>query len=332
METAASLTLVKSSVPLKRTLDLPNSEAGEVAIPDGQFWVRVDETRADSEQPRQWFDPTEMAIFAAGLSEYGQMNPAWIRRIADPNDLKHKYEIIDGERRWRACKLNGTSHLLAVFKRPKDKMEQFQQQVIANFGRADHPPLEIARSIEKLRQMPELANLAYSAQMQALTSVFCQSVTWVLYHHSLLKLHPKIQNRLDPAIPKKQRMKMVMAVYLATIDNQATQLRIADKAVTAQMSVKQARNYARILASQEGVSIGLSRRTPTDDFRPFMTFLRRWREDSELYLTMPQGSFEAMFRYRESSEIDEILKAMKARISEATRLESRIKAAIKRRQ
>src|SRR5687767_3912350 len=82
----------RSPVVVRSLHLLPAPDAGEVAIPDGQFWIRVDETRPFKTQPREYFDPTEMAIFAAGLAEYGQQNPVWVRRL-DPPDGKIKYEM-----------------------------------------------------------------------------------------------------------------------------------------------------------------------------------------------------------------------------------------------
>jgi len=179
--------------------------------------------------------------------------------------------------------------------------------------------------------MPELLELSYSAQMQKLTAVYCQSVSWVIYHHSLLKLHPKIQERLDPSIPKKQRMKISMAVYLATIDDQDAQLRIFEQADKKGFSIKQSRNYTRVLAAKEGHKIGLHRRTPVSDFRPFLTFFRGVAEDLEIYETMPQRDFEAMFKFRSPDEVGNIMKGAKSRSARFAKLAERIAATLKQR-
>jgi ParB family chromosome partitioning protein len=301
--------LAKSPFFSQRDLELPPVDAGEIAIPDGQFWIRVDQCEPDPDQPRKWFDPTEMAIFAAGLKEFGQQNPAWAKRV-QTRAGKIRYQIIDGERRWRACVMNGTAHLLAVFKRPKTAHEQLELQAIANFGRAPHPALEIAHMIERLRQVPGIQELSHGAQMQKLTGVFCQSVGWVTYHHSLLNLHPELQARLDPALPKKRQMRTMMAVYLSSIPDRSVQLRIWKEAEARGMSVKQATDFARKLAAKEGVAIGGRKRQPHDDFRSFKVLLRRVSEMLGIYLDMPDQNFRAMFLSRNADELEEIFRSL----------------------
>ena len=315
----------RSPRPVRNDLGLPPPDAGEIAIPDGQYWVRVDEVKYYSTQPREFFESTEMAIFAAGIAEVGQENPVWLRRL-DPPEGKLRYELIDGERRLRALLMNGTTHVLAIFKRPKDELDQFKKAVVANFGHSGHPPLEIARSIERLLKLPELQGMSYSSQIQKLTAVYCQSRRWLEYHHSLLRLHPDIQKQLHPALPKDQQMKVVTATYLATIPDQMLQLQIAAKIRSDSMSVKQALNYTRKVASRSGKKdrAGLSRRTPVDDYRPFTTFLRRLAEDTDIYTTMPAENFDAMIQSRPAHEISSVIAQLKTRSEQLLAIRRRV--------
>jgi ParB family chromosome partitioning protein len=103
-------------------------------------------------QPRQHFDDTRLEELAQSIREHGVLEPLIVRRAAGDVTATagmDKYEIIAGERRWRAAQKAGLHELLVVVKdvTPKDT---FELAIIENIQREDLNPLELAEALDRL--------------------------------------------------------------------------------------------------------------------------------------------------------------------------------------
>ncbi len=107
---------------------------------------------ANAEQPRKTFDETALSELAESIKEHGVLQPI----IVLPKGKG--YEIIAGERRWRASKLAGKDTIPAVV-REKAELQRLEIALIENVQRVDLSPLEQALSIENLHQQ---FNLSYA--------------------------------------------------------------------------------------------------------------------------------------------------------------------------
>jgi ParB family chromosome partitioning protein len=97
-------------------------------------------------QPRQFFDETELEALAASIEEHGIMQPILVRANPDsPGD----YQIIAGERRWRAAQL-ARLHEVPVIVRPMDDRDALEVALIENVQREDLKPLEEAEGYRRL--------------------------------------------------------------------------------------------------------------------------------------------------------------------------------------
>jgi ParB family chromosome partitioning protein len=115
--------------------------------------------RPGQHQPRQHFDETALRELAASIKRHGIVQPL----VVTP-ESGGKYSLIAGERRWRAAKLAGLSHVPAIVRERKD-LEQLEIALIENVQRVDLSPLEQAVSIERLH---EQFNLSYDDIAQRL--------------------------------------------------------------------------------------------------------------------------------------------------------------------
>lgn len=104
------------------------------------------------EQPRRHFDDTALAELAASIKRYGVLQPL----IVSPGQGS-SYQLIAGERRWRAAQLAGLDQVPAIV-RKREELEQLEIALIENVQRVDLSPLEQAISIERLHQQ---FNLSY---------------------------------------------------------------------------------------------------------------------------------------------------------------------------
>ena len=98
------------------------------------------------DQPRKYFDEQALKELSASIKRYGVLQPL----IVVPTD-DSSYEIVAGERRWRAAQAAGLNKVPAII-RKRQELEQLEIALIENVQRVDLSPLEQAISIEKLHQ------------------------------------------------------------------------------------------------------------------------------------------------------------------------------------
>ncbi len=118
----------------------------------------IKDITASPNQPRKHFDEQALNELAGSIREYGVLQPI----IVSP--AGQGYEIIAGERRWRASQLAGLKTIPAVV-REKQELQRLEIALIENVQRVDLSPLEQAASIEHLH---EQFNLSYQQIAQKL--------------------------------------------------------------------------------------------------------------------------------------------------------------------
>ncbi len=99
--------------------------------------IPVDNIVPNPRQPRRIFDKEAIAELASSINQHGLLQPVIVRQIGD------KYELIAGERRWRATKEAGKQTITAVAK-PADNTESLTLSIIENLQREDLDPIEEA--------------------------------------------------------------------------------------------------------------------------------------------------------------------------------------------
>ncbi len=95
-------------------------------------------------QPRRRFDAEGMEVLAASIKASGMIQPLLVRPLADGS-----YELIAGERRWRAAKEVGLERVSAIV-RDADEAERLQKALVENMVREDLNPVEEARACAAL--------------------------------------------------------------------------------------------------------------------------------------------------------------------------------------
>ena len=128
---------------LGRGLDalIPTTGDGDVLVPQ---MISVDQIRPSREQVRSRFDAEPLGELAESIRLHGVLQPLLVRPLADG------YELIAGERRWRAARLAGLSSVPAVVRRDTGSDAQLVLGLIENLQRADLDPIEEARGLKRL--------------------------------------------------------------------------------------------------------------------------------------------------------------------------------------
>jgi ParB family transcriptional regulator, chromosome partitioning protein len=112
--------------------------------PSNIFLAKIEELHSNQSQPRSRFDEETIAELAASLKEVGMLEPILVRKRPQGG-----YEIVAGERRWRAAQKAGI-YEVPVFVRELSQTEAFEAALVENLQREDLNPLEIARGFQRL--------------------------------------------------------------------------------------------------------------------------------------------------------------------------------------
>jgi ParB family chromosome partitioning protein len=130
---------------LGRGLDalIPMSRDGEAMVPQ---MIAVDQIRPSHQQVRSRFDAEPLGELAESIRQHGVLQPLLVRRSPDG------YELIAGERRWRAARLAGVSAVPAIVRSDAGNDAQLVLGLIENLQRADLDPIEEARGLKRLTE------------------------------------------------------------------------------------------------------------------------------------------------------------------------------------
>ncbi len=169
--------------------------------------VPTERIRRFEKQPREYFDPNEIAARAESMRVVGQQTPITVEAI--DGDPKHDYELIDGESRWRSAQVAGIEQMLVLVRSVKfgSLKEKHLASLVANFNRSEHTPMEISNA---------LALQASNGMSQSDIAVAIgKDPNWVSQYLSLQKLHPEVKKLLDPRILFRERLPVTAAARLA---------------------------------------------------------------------------------------------------------------------
>jgi len=128
---------------LGRGLDalIPMSAEGEALVPQ---MIAVDQIKPSHQQVRSRFDAEPLGELAESIRLHGVLQPLLVRRLADG------YELIAGERRWRAARLAGLRAVPAIVRTDAGNDEQLVLGLIENLQRTDLDSVEEARGLRRL--------------------------------------------------------------------------------------------------------------------------------------------------------------------------------------
>lgn len=146
--------------------------------------IRLDAIVASKTNPRKHFDKAALQELAESIGKHGVLQPILVR----PNGTDGNYELVAGERRWRAAKLAKLERIPATVRELADA-EVLEIQVIENLQRADLHPLEEAEGYEALMKCQHADGHAYTAD--EIAAKVGKSRSYVYQRLKLTALTPK---------------------------------------------------------------------------------------------------------------------------------------------
>lgn len=257
--------------------------------------INRDRIRPCEKQPRKHFSIPRLHDLANSIKEIGQKTPIVVKPL--PGNSDFDWELVDGERRFRACGIAKIPNMRAIIEEHADEKSQFMSSVAMNFNREDHTPMEIALAINRIKE-------EHGFSEEKIGTIFGKSGVWVNSYSRLLKLHPKIQEMLDPEISDKEQIGLSTAMYLAMQeDNQERQLVLATEIVGKKMKTNHAYAFIREKAApfhsdqRKNSQKGRARR-PSDDFYIIRDLVVRTKSNLNLQLKLGEDKIREIFEHR----------------------------------
>ena len=125
--------------------DSPGNDTADDAVHDASGQLPVDAIEPNPDQPRRVFTPSELESLADSIRQHGVLQPIVVRRAGS------RYQLIVGERRWRATQLAGLSTIPAVIA-DVDERDRLELALVENVQRSDLNPIELAHAFLDLSE------------------------------------------------------------------------------------------------------------------------------------------------------------------------------------
>ncbi|MBO0812751.1 MAG: ParB/RepB/Spo0J family partition protein [Microlunatus sp.] len=231
----ASATLAAPPDPAGSTSNGSVDDRAPVAVPEGSYFAElpVASIRPNPKQPRTNFDEDELNELVDSITEVGLLQPIVVRPLpSDGGDAT--YELVMGERRWRATQAAKLEVIPAIVRRTEDA-DLLRDALLENLHRSQLNPLEEAAAYQQMLQ-------DFDCSQEELSKRIKRSRPQISNTIRLLKLPPSVQRRVAAGV-----LSAGHARALLMIDDQAGQERMAQRVVAEGLSVR---------ATEEIVSLG----------------------------------------------------------------------------
>lgn len=159
--------------------DMKASKPAKKKTEEAVLELDLDMIEPNRKQPRKYFDETALEELAASLKAYGMIQPIVVKKSGD------YYEIIAGERRWRAAKIAGLTKVPVVIKKWEEG-EAFEAALVENLQREDLNPMEEAESYLRLQEEFGLSQEKIAEKVGKSRSAITNSLR-------LLQLDPRVR-------------------------------------------------------------------------------------------------------------------------------------------
>ena len=267
------------------TSEQPQNTADIMLIPVGMI-------EPNPFQPRSAFDQDAMEELADSIRTLGLIQPITVRKKS--ND---RYQIISGERRFRASKMAGMNEIPAYI-RETDDQGMLEMAIVENIQREDLDPIEVALSYQRLI---EECNLTQE-QMATRVGKKRASVTNYL---RLLRLPAKIQHDLKVGLLSVGHAKVLLGV-----ENQEIQEKLCDLVIKEELSVRQLENMIRKMEKGENPKDKPQEQDLPEDYFKVLEIVGKYFTNNISLKRNSSGKGTMTIHFSSDEEISKFLKAL----------------------
>ena len=198
----------------------------------GAMYLPISEVESNSAQPRKFFDEAALAELADSIRQHGIIQPLTVRRLSSGY-----YQIIAGERRWRAARLAGLSEVPVTVIEADDR-KAAELAMIENLQREDLNPMEEAAGYRSLIDQHPLTQEEAANRVGKSRSAVTNALR-------LLELTPAVQNQVEAGLLSAGHARALVPL------SPAQQVQAANAIIEGGLSVRQTEALAKRLSAGE---------------------------------------------------------------------------------
>lgn len=200
----------------------------EEVLKSGKIMVKINQVEPNRDQPRKDFDEDALVELADSIKQFGILQPLIVQKKKD------YYEIIAGERRWRAAKIAGVKEVPVIVKEFTDQ-EIVEISLIENIQRENLNPIEEAMAYKRLLE-------EFNLKQDEVAERVSKSRTAVTNSMRLLKLSPRVQQMIVDDMISTGHARALLA-----IDDEEQQYILANKIFDEKLSVRETEKLVKAL-------------------------------------------------------------------------------------
>src|SRR5699024_3814302 len=213
-----------SLIPENKSAKVSSSESKKTEetaeLKSGEQMMKINMVEPNRDQPRRNFEEDALLELADAIKQYGVLEPLIVRKRKD------YYEIIAGERRWRAAKMAGVKEVPVIIKEYNEQ-EILEIALIENIQRENLNPIEEAMAFKKLLE-------AFNLKQDEVAERVAKSRTAVTNSMRLLKLDQRVQQMIIDDMISTGHARALLA-----IDDPEQQYMLANKIFDEKLSVRE---------------------------------------------------------------------------------------------
>jgi len=215
--------------------------------------IDINNIEANPNQPRTRFDEDALLELSSNIKQIGLIQPITVREIAN-----NRYQIISGERRWRASKMAGLENIPAYIRKTNDE-EILLHSLVENVQREDLDPIEIAVSYQRLIEECNLTQ-------EQLSEKVSKPRTTVTNFMRLLKLPPEMQAGII-----NREITIGHAKVLSGINDSEIQIKLYTEIIANDLTVRRSEELSKAFqedTSDNNNSVKIPKSKPSNGFPP----------------------------------------------------------------
>ena len=278
--------LMGGSIPTADLLRKPVAYTGKDILR-----ISMDSITANPFQPRENFDRQALEELSESIKALGLIQPVTVRRMPDG-----KYQIISGERRYRACRMAGMTTIPA-YVRDADDQGMLEMALVENIQRQDLDPIETALSFRRLIDECSLTQEQLADRVGKKRASVANSLR-------LLKLPVKVQHDLKVGLITPGHAKALLG-----LEDPAMQEQLCDLAIERRLSVRELEETVRSMA--EGGPVARTD-TPaslplTPSYERMLSFMGKYFSKDISIRRNASGKGSMTIRFVSDEELDRFL-------------------------
>jgi len=273
-------------------IDNPDDYSRNTPKPEASInEIPVDKIEGNPWQPRSRFDEERLNELAASIRKIGIIQPLTLRKTED------KYQLIAGERRFRAAKIAGLKTVPAFVRNAEDDA-MLEMALVENIQREDLDPIEVAISYQRLMEECNLTQESMSERVGKKRST-------VSNYLRLLKLPAEIQLGL-----REKQISMGHARALINLEDQKARIKIFNQIIKEDLSVRKVEELVRKITKGEEPKKKETKKELPSEYEQLRQQLSNFFKTNIQFSRGNDGKGKIVIPFRNDDELEKIVNVL----------------------